>query len=155
MQTTELPHLLRSESLSVILIPGRASADHRPRFGRGRGYRSAKYTAWVDTVATYARASHVPLREGYLEIVILVSTQYAKQTDVDNLTKGVLDGLEGIAYENDRRVIAVHVYKAYVAQREAVIVLIYPANDPAPALHTLRKCVYKYSISRITQEISK
>lgn len=36
---------------------------------------------------------------------------FTKLPDADNLLKAVLDGLNGIAYEDDRQVIAAHVFK--------------------------------------------
>lgn len=43
--------------------------------------------------------------------------------DCDNIGKTILDALNGIAYEDDIQIIALHVYKLYGAEAKAIVML--------------------------------
>ena len=95
-----------------IIIPGKPVAKGRPRFGKGKVYTPKKTADFENTVAWMAKAamgSRKPL-EGPVKIHITASFKSNKKTwhvnrpDADNIEKGILDGLNGIAFLDDSQV---------------------------------------------------
>jgi crossover junction endodeoxyribonuclease RusA len=95
----------------AFYVPGIAVPKERPRLVNGRVYTPRKTHAWERTVAVYARQCIAASRESWplvgepslaVELVFYLPT--ARRTDVDNLAKSVLDGLNGVAYFDDRQI---------------------------------------------------
>lgn len=91
-----------------FVVPGRPRPKERPRVIR-RGGRTITYTPgttreYEAAVAWAARAAGVRPATGpvAVEVVFYVS---GRSPDPDNLAKAVLDGLNGIAYADDRQVV--------------------------------------------------
>lgn len=103
-------------------IPGRPQAKERPRVRRdGRSYTAPntakaekaikemydgpKFTGPVAITITFTNDK----TEVYIQDALWDSPVRA---DIDNLVKLVLDGLQGVAFEDDKRVVRVEVEKA-------------------------------------------
>lgn len=120
-------------------IDGAPVAKGRPRFARmGRGIRTytpprtEAYEALVRTAARSAMGTMHPLGgplhvsvEAVMPIPVSWSKKkreaaadgggvpHVKRPDVDNIAKAVLDGLNGIAFEDDAQIINLKAFKRY------------------------------------------
>lgn len=116
-------------------IPGAPVAKGRPRMTRsGHAYtprQTRDYEAWVRLCWRHAGQPmslqplqirlefYLPIpksfrkkqREAALAGVLLP----AKKPDIDNLVKAVLDGLNGLAYQDDKQIVALEAAKGYGA----------------------------------------
>lgn len=119
-----------------FVIQGRVQAKQRPRFNRysGKTYtpnETIAYENWVKTcyLEKYKdkELMEKPLRvtiKAYFEIPKSTSKKRKQQMmdneilpmvkpDTDNIAKGVLDSLNGIAYKDDKQVVELIVNKYY------------------------------------------
>lgn len=87
-----------------LVIAEAAVPKGRPRVTDHGTYTPEATKAWEEKVGWEFVALHgKPLIEGEVVLAVTFSGVKAMQ-DVDNLAKGVLDGLNGIAYRDDRQV---------------------------------------------------
>lgn len=100
-----------------FFVPGEPRAKQSFRVsGRGRGFTPARVKAWQADVGWVAqqmmRAKRMmdPLT-GNLIVSLDFQLGNARRVDLDNLSKAVLDGLNGICWEDDRQVFALHLVK--------------------------------------------
>lgn len=131
-------------------IPGPARGKGRPRFGKSRaGFVTVrtddKTAAYENLIKLAAREAGAKLMTGPLWVTIVAFYApppswskkrkaealrhqiYPKQFDVDNIAKAVLDGLNGVAFADDKQVVMLDVSK-YYAQRSHCGVSILPAG---------------------------
>ena len=98
----------------------------RPRFGNGRTYTPARTVAYETAVnlacrnAMHGRAPH----DGDVALVALFEQRDAKASDVDNLAKALLDGIEGVAFTNDRQVMEIRARRVIRADVDRVSVAV-------------------------------
>lgn len=102
-------------------VPGDPVGKGRPRFGAGRVYTPPKTAAYERMVAQYGSLGLSRRLEGPVFVVLLLSYGMPKswskkkkaamlgaykvgKPDIDNAGKAILDGLNGIAYEDDDQV---------------------------------------------------
>ena len=127
-------------------VPGFVQAQERPRFSRmGKGVRthdapkSRSYKELVKLVA-WENKPQKPL-DGALRLTIDVyivppknlqtgpkmakikqgKIHHTKKPDVENLAKGIMDGMTGIIYTDDSRVVQLIVSKHYDMQPRAEV----------------------------------
>jgi crossover junction endodeoxyribonuclease RusA len=98
-------------------IEGRPNANHRPRFTGSGVVMDADYLTWRNTVGWAARLAQLPEYAGDVELCVIAYTASRNKQDVDNIAKGVLEGLEGIAYKDDRQVCRLVIEKHKPASR--------------------------------------
>lgn len=96
-------------SAVVFHVPGPVVPKARPRVLRDRRGRTRTITperteVYERKVRLCARAARVKPQEGRLAVYLLIRPENASRQDVDNLAKGVLDSLNGIAWEDDSQV---------------------------------------------------
>lgn len=115
-----------------IVIPGEPVPKGRPRVGRGRVYTPEKTRAYERLIREYLRAKQArplngPLRvtiEAYRPIpksmsktdkvlALLEKVRPVTKPDLDNYVKSVLDGCNGILYEDDNTVCEIVARKYY------------------------------------------
>ena len=121
-------------------ILGNPVAQGRPKFAR-RGrfvttYDPPKSKSFKETVKWQAIESgaNKELLEGPLEVTLVFSMQRPKghhgkkglrpsapkyhtvKPDIDNLTKGVIDGLEGICFARDQQIVSMDLTKEYAKE---------------------------------------
>jgi crossover junction endodeoxyribonuclease RusA len=103
-----------------IIIPGRPVPKGRPRLGM-RGKKAYVYTPPVTKkyeklVGWVAKSVGCRPVEGPVSVSLNV---YARgKLDADNIAKSILDGLNGIAYEDDDQVVELLVRKHKVKRKE-------------------------------------
>ena len=120
-------------SLVYFFVPGKVQGKARPRFSSRSGtvYTPGKTKSYERQIAEAYEAQHGPCFEGAVMVVIEAvfpipkSWTRAKKAealagkfppgkpDIDNILKVVLDGLNGIAYEDDKQVVLTQCKKVY------------------------------------------
>ena len=113
-------------------IPGRpVPAVRMTRKGKYVKRRAQEYLEYKDTVGWSAKAAGVRLTTGRIGIKITVYLSGKTQGDWDNYGKAVCDGLNGIAYIDDRQITEGYVRKVLGVDKkdERVEVEIYERGD--------------------------
>lgn len=86
-------------------VPGRPVPKARPRFKRGGGvYTPRKTKEYEERVGWCAKQVIKNPLNGEIAVNIIVYVKNNVYPDLDNIGKSILDGLQGIAYRNDRQV---------------------------------------------------
>lgn len=99
-----------------ISIEGIARAKGRPRFSHGHAYTPESTRTWEEFVAWTFQAKHgSPRLTGPVKVTAYFHQRVA---DLDNLCKAILDGLEGVAYEDDRQVVELQARKEWTERNE-------------------------------------
>jgi len=129
-------------------LEGHPSSDHRIRISKGRGYKSQGYQNWVNRVGWAAKEHKIKMIEGHLVVALVFFTSRFSQTDVDNLAKGVLDGLEGIGYENDSQITGLIVLKARSSFGEGVFIRVDKATETPPIWDSIYDSIYIDALER-------
>lgn len=117
----------KAAPLYAFFVDGESYAKQSFRFSSAGHYKSDAISGWEDTVGWLAKKA-VAGREP-LEEPIAVSLDFLRSTkrrvDLDNLAKPVLDGLEGVVFENDDQIVELRISKSIVEERPGVQVEIY------------------------------
>jgi len=87
--------------------------------GRGGGYTAAPIKAWQDAVAWEAKIAMkgMDMLSGNLSVTMVFKLGNKRRVDLDNLSKAVLDAMNGVVYEDDTIVCKLDLYK-YVANKD-------------------------------------
>lgn len=121
-------------SMVYFFVPGKVQGKARPRFSSKSGtvYTPGRTKSYERQIAEAYEAQDGPCFEGAVMVVIEAvfpipkSWTRAKKAeamagklppgkpDIDNILKVVLDGLNGIAYEDDKQVTIVQCKKSYM-----------------------------------------
>jgi len=119
-------------------VPGKPQGKGRPRSSRdGHMYTPKATREYEKLIAYYYRLQGGEMLEGYIELQILVLYPLpksmtkaeraraalgellpAKKPDGDNIEKAVADALNGVAYEDDRQIVAASWLKKYAPDSE-------------------------------------
>lgn len=96
-----------------IHILGKAVPKGRPRFTRtGHVYTPKTTKDWETKVRQSWTAKYPDTRlEGPLKCYIYVKGAHTLKKDVDNIAKSILDGLNGVAFNDDSQVYELYVSK--------------------------------------------
>lgn len=102
-----------------ITVPGRPVPKGRPRLGV-RGKTAYVYTPpatreYEKLVGWVAKCSGCKPIDGAVAVTLTVYTR--GKMDVDNMAKSILDGLNGVAYEDDDQVVELLVRKHKVKSK--------------------------------------
>lgn len=120
----------------MFIIPFKPVAKERPRFSKksGKTYTPANTEHFEKLVAECYKARgersymhgeplfvsmvfYFAIPKSYSkkrrEAILEGREQYTKRPDLDNLVKSILDGLNGVAYEDDRQVVGHAAFKKY------------------------------------------
>jgi len=105
-----------------IIIPGRPVPKQRPRFGRGgHVYTPSKTKQYEELVGWYAKQC---IPEPISENIALHIRVYVKNNvfpDIDNIAKSIMDGLNGIAYNDDKQVACLTIQRLQGEEERAEI----------------------------------
>lgn len=146
---------MTNKQILIFTYDGRAVAQARPRFSAWNGYVKAvdplKNKSFKEAVGAMALAEmkrqHVERMTGNVCVQLhfifsppkswSVKKQkkavdnhiaYTVKPDIDNLIKGVLDGLNGIAYEDDKQITCIQAQKSY-GETDKIIIIIQEAEE--------------------------
>lgn len=118
-------------------IHGQPRPKQRPRMGKGYAYTpkaTKQYEALVQS------ASSLSISKPFTEPIFVHIAFYRQKgykTDVDNLAKAVLDGMEKIAYKNDNLVRKLFVELEYYSDKPRTEVTITDVQNWTMVLETL------------------
>ena len=79
--------------------------------------QAKRYLAYKDAVGWEAKAKRIPMLRGNVRIEIELFIHGNKSGDIDNYVKAIADGLNGIAYEDDKQVTELHAFKFKVEDK--------------------------------------
>ena len=103
-----------------VIIPGRPVPKTRPRLGvRGRTayvYTPPQTKEYEKLVGWVAKAAGC--RPVKMPVAVVLDVYIKRKLDADNIAKSILDGLNGIAYEDDDQVVELLVRKHKVKRKE-------------------------------------
>lgn len=107
-----------------LWIPGNPIPKGRPRGWEGHYYTPERTREWEEWVGWHARDQFMdePLK-GDLGIGLVFLRGNKTKVDLDNLEKAVLDGLQGILFEDDSQIKEKRSMLAYSKQDPGVIVI--------------------------------
>ena len=116
-------------------VPGEPRGKGRPRFSKGHAYTDSETRAYEDKIIAYYRqqlkgfkwpdnavisvdvVAHLPIPQSATKAAVAgMQAQRilpTRKPDIDNILKAVLDALNGVAYKDDSRVVAVSARKIY------------------------------------------
>ncbi|HAR45421.1 MAG TPA: hypothetical protein DCS05_04385 [Nitrospiraceae bacterium] len=93
--------------------------------GRNGGFTHPRVKAWQTDVACEAERSmrsigrfNQPFSAGYLAVRLIFFLGNHRRVDLDNLSKAVLDGLNGICYDDDRQIVDLNLRKVVVTDKK-------------------------------------
>lgn len=132
-------------SMVYFFVPGKVQGKARPRFSSKSGtvYTPGRTKSYERQIAEAYEAQHGLCFEGAVMVVIEAvfpipkSWTRAKKAealagklppgkpDIDNILKVVLDGLNGIAYEDDKQVTITQCKKFYTAKNNSPGLRVY------------------------------
>ena len=89
----------------TLFVAGQPVPKQRPRVSNGHAYTPARTRAWEQEIGWMARAVGMEPMAGDVGITLRFQRKGRVRADLDNLVKAVLDGLNGIAFGDDRQII--------------------------------------------------
>ena len=120
--------------LISFFVPGVPRAKQSFRVaGRGRGYTPARVKVWQADVGWAAQVSMRALGMldplcGNLAVQIIFFLPGARKIDLDNLSKAVLDGLNGIVWQDDRQNVRMILDKYICRAKQGIFVQVTPCE---------------------------
>jgi len=94
-------------------------------------YIDPRVTAWEELIAYKTReainlSGFEPIRHPVpVKVYLCFCLPTRRRVDLDNLSKAVLDGLKGVAFDDDDQVADLHITKQYVAKDHAGVTIIF------------------------------
>jgi len=119
-------------------VPGRPGSKQSVRFGQTRAYQPARVVNYHALVATLARPAIPTPIEGavavHLAVWLRTPASWSKKRkavlnrattrpDADNIAKAFMDGMNGVAWHDDKQVVDLHITKGY-GTRDVVVVSV-------------------------------
>lgn len=93
-----------------LTIPGNPIPKGRPRFADGRAHTPQRTRDYEETVKTWVALFW---QEEPTEVLLFVSLRFyrdsKRRADFDNLTKSVLDGMQGVVFVDDSQIKEAHI----------------------------------------------
>ena len=98
---------------------------------KGGGYLYPRVVAWEQQVSLFARQAMAgrPPMTGDLAMTIQFVFPDHRRRDIDNSAKLVLDGCNGIVFEDDSQVVDLHLTKRVSKQMPGIFVIVENAID--------------------------
>jgi len=105
----------------------RPRLGQRQANGKRKAYTPKRTKNWERTVADYCGiATRGDGFECDVSVWIVFHREDRVNVDLDNLIKSVLDGMNGIAYDDDKQVVEIHAWLKYDKENPRVEVKIKP-----------------------------
>lgn len=112
-------------------VEGRPVPKARPRVARGHAYTPQRTKDYEELVRIAYKIAHGTKIDGavYMKIRVvykapkksLLCHNRTKKPDLDNIAKSIMDGLNGIAYEDDSQVSFLQIEKVYGGEDYTII----------------------------------
>lgn len=111
-RASELEEKFKKEGEVTFTVPGRpVPAARMTRRGKWVKRNAARYLAYKEQVSWCARAVIKKPFQGPVAVEIHAFIYGGRPGDSDNIAKSILDGCNGIAWEDDTQVVELHVYR--------------------------------------------
>ncbi len=129
--------------MCVVKVEGKIQGKGRPRFFGGHAVTPQNTVIYENLIKTCYTNQCGKLHEREVRIDIwayfaipqsyskkvrqaceLNAIKPTKKPDIDNITKAVLDGLNGVAYMDDKQVTTICVRKRYTVSNECLAILV-------------------------------
>ena len=104
-----------------FFVPGDPVPKQSFRYSRTGGYTDPRVKAWQSTVGYYAELANVKPLTGSVKVSLSFLLKDRRRRDLDNLSKAILDSLNGIAYLDDKQVVDLHIVKSMSKEPGVVI----------------------------------
>jgi len=88
------------------------------------GYLPKRVTNWQETVGWVAACATPVMFEGKVRVDLQFYLPHNRRVDLDNLSKAVLDGCNGILWEDDRQVYRLCLWKFHDKENPGVMVTV-------------------------------
>jgi len=99
----------------IFNVDGNPVPKQSYRHSKNGGYTPARVKAWQETVAWKARSAvacaNAPMIDGPCNVSLVFRLNHKRRVDLDNLSKAVLDGCNGIIWTDDKWVTELHLRK--------------------------------------------
>jgi len=98
----------------AFVVPGRpVPAVRMTQRGKWVKFNAQRYLAYKQQIGWEARKAmgHREPLEGPIGVEVTAVISGGRPGDVDNIAKAILDGCNGVVWEDDRQVVALHVYR--------------------------------------------
>ena len=107
---------MSERDLVSFTVDGKPQGKQRPRFVRGRCFTPIATRRFERQVGWACAIEHTKRRMGgmpFCPVALTVACYFpdARRRDADNVLKAVMDGLNGVAYDDDSRVVSATVTK--------------------------------------------
>ena len=106
-----------------FFVEGNPVPKQSYRHSKHGGYQPKRVKDWQELVGWTACHRGTPL-QGNLQVDMQFYLGHKRRVDLDNLSKSVLDGMNGIVYEDDRQVVKLYLEKYYDKDRPGVMVTV-------------------------------
>lgn len=105
-------------------IPKQSFRVVEKRSGKTHGYADPRVTAWQNAIGYVANQHCQEMITSNLAVELNFYLSNNRVVDLDNLSKGVLDGLKGIAFKDDSQVVKLILTKHTTKTGSGVNVII-------------------------------
>ncbi len=102
---------MSDKPIITFTVPGRPVPAVRMTQRSKWGKRAQRYLAYKGEVGWAAKAASCPRFKGRVRVDIDLYIRDGRIGDVDNYAKSILDGLNGVAWEDDKQVVELHIYR--------------------------------------------
>lgn len=115
-----------------VIVPGKPIGKQRPRLARNGRAFTPKETRDYETKIAKAGAKVItePFRERGVSVTVECYFSNKVHSDIDNVIKSAMDGLNGVAYEDDRLVDELHGYIYYCDKGDERLVITISGEAP-------------------------
>lgn len=98
--------------MTAFVVPGNPIPWERARSRRGQHFTAPRTREHKAKIQVCAKAARIPRLLGPVKLAVTFFRDSAQPCDIDNLAKAVQDALNGIAYGDDRQIVALVAVKA-------------------------------------------
>lgn len=120
-------------------VPGKPQGKQRPRLGKGGRVYTPSATKRYEHMVAWAALGARPRewsKQGRFVVEVTMYFADLRRRDVDNVLKGILDGMNGVLYEDDSQVVAASAIKWLDRETPRTVVVVRRAFDRADENHT-------------------
>lgn len=116
--------------MTVFVVPGAPVPCGRPRLSLdGHAYMPERTRRYERAVHSFARAAFASPFQGPVRLIAVFYCHNKQRRDVDNLLKSVMDGINGVAFEDDSQVVSQTAVKLLDRVSPRAVVGVFPLSD--------------------------
>lgn len=112
--------------MSNFFVEGIPVPKQSFRKTRNGGYIDPRVKAWQEAVGWESKRYYPEPLTGNVSVELTFYLTTARRVDLDNLSKGTLDGMKGIVFDDDSQVVKLTLSKVVRKERPGVYVVVSP-----------------------------